>query len=244
MVVATWNLRFEGVLMLPLCNPTHATLFGEGRWVPLRAAEASRAACPASAERILTRRCPPSTTLSAGIDRLLEWKPSHCRLPPAVPKHGDVAVQAAIGNGSTLRFIGDSIMSDHYKFFAACLLKCDMQAIPQRCQPGTRFGAPPPLFGNGTRRCEVLEHVPHGQIKFDLATTLRWDWRQALMDAGFASKDCDNAIHHIRLNIQHEQALSGCNIDGSGQRFGADGALIRDHEVAHVDFRCATQPLS
>ena len=226
---------------LPLCGPRHAHHFDEGRWVPLSARAATSAACTAAAA--FPHHCPQTFGPPSGRDMLLEFVPTHCRLPSAVSlQSGAEVARKAVGEGNVLRFIGDSIASDHFKYFAACLVNCNMRKIAQVCQADRQGGgAVTPTFGNGTRRCDVQESVPFdGQLVYDLASSMRWDWRQALLDAGFAGRDADHAIKHVRSNIQHEQSASGCILGGNGSsHFYANGTLLRGLGMAHVDFRCA-----
>ena len=226
---------------MPLCGPRDARLLQVGHWRPLHAEAAARAVCPVAITAKWSRYC--DGAYPAGRDRLLEWKPSGCVLPAAVPLDGPSAVQAAVGSGNVLRFIGDSLASDHYKFFAGCYLNCSNLIGPvhrPKCQADVQGGGAP-TYSNGSRRCEVPVGPQPGQTEFNIVGAIRWDWRQNLIDAGFSSRTADRAIHTLRVGAQGELPLSGCSTDtGAATQYHRDGSMIRNTGVnapAHIDFR-------
>ena len=163
-----------------------------------------------------------------------------CQLSDAVPSDGPAAVLAAVGAGNVLRIIGDSLSSDHYASFVGCHLSCSAQgAVQLPCQrdaPGGQ-GAPLPMFGNGTRRCNAPESIPR-QLIFNFAGSLRWDWRQAILDAGFNPRVADRTMRSWHESCGSEVPTSGCSTAvGQASQFHPNGTLIRATGTAHVDFR-------
>ena len=234
---------------MPLCGPRNVDTLHLGSWRPLSTAQAVRATCPAAITAAWPRHCngkPPE-----GADRLLEWKPESCKLPAAVPFNGPAAVERAVGRGNVLRFIGDSLVSDHFKAFTACYLNCSGQAAPvlePRCQreayqtkSGKWVRGLPDVrhYANGTRLCEAPEGPQTRQVKIDLSGVARWDWRQALVDAGYTNRTADKIIHRLLSASQGELPMTGCSTNPhEPSYYHANGSLVRlAGAPARVDFR-------
>ena len=149
--------------------PTTMCDLQHGEWLPIED-EAGVRACPGLRDAG-DRRCSNSIPL-------LQFRPRRCTEQqwPALTVHN---VERALG-GRTLRFIGDSVTSDHYHHLTACLMNCN--ASHPRRQWFMRFAD----------------------------SKNKNAWVRALVQAGYSTGDANAAIRHMGANIGKDGYKGGC----------------------------------